>query len=420
MYGVFFFKDTAAAEIYTLSLRGALPVSLRSLERIIIEGEQMEREKKELQLAAADSLPKIHMKRLQPAMSPKFDLTERSPLQPAEIKTIKSTNVSTNHKKIAEILQIEPDSINAFDTTTINELLRFKTEQEITKQEQLKNDFAYCTLDLLRLAQSLKVSPDLIPLLLGSDIKIEELRQKIKDLSSYPSGLKRQADLVLSGPTKKAASVTDQEKPRTVSPGRSPYQLPKLPILHTRNNSGNNVEREPSPSMSNAKPVLLPLPITGKGLSPSYPVYFHPSPPGSETKFLGSPYNQKQNIGVVSTASLPPTANSVPNLGAPNTYTLPAAGASNPYQYYMGGTPPENMMVQPPPLHYRPLPVPAPNALDERINKIPGGGNILRFDKQGSEDHASSKKAKASKSSSINFMISTPENPPAKKYNKNN
>lgn len=450
---------------------GSLMTS-KSLEKIIQEAKDRDEKDKE---QALDKGLKIE--------------TENLPVPASQDLENKSNTTTPIEKYIADILNVDVDSMGKYSTETINEIIKLKTEQEVTKRELIKNELAGTTMELLKLAKSLNLSPEIIPFIFLSDTKTEELREKLYKLLS-------ETELVVKRITEEAAasegrkrkisssilpsfSETEENIKRTTrpaSPVRSPTRLPSL-LVHRRVRSDTS-EKDASPLMTNPKPVLLPLPLTSyQSLPPQYPLYYNVSPPGTESKFLGSPYTQKQPqhlpsqpvvvqqpplqlqpLQIVSQL-LPPQnskqLNQLPPQQAlqlsPQRYLFTRqqqqlqpplqqqqqqpqqlqqyGGAyvpqKSPYQYYATTTPPKGgvQYLIPPvpsigaPLVGAPIAPPSTTSTESEKSKVPGGGSILRFDKEETEEPPTKKLKQTSKSSNINFMITTPENPPAKKYN---
>lgn len=413
---------------------------------------------------------------------------EKDKSNPAGISSINDsppTSATTSsssgiHLQLSQILNVDPKQTIPYNTETVNEILKLRTEQEITRQEYIKNELAITTLELLKLAQSLNITPDLIPFLFLANRSVELLRNKVQKLQENPFELIKKIEQEAKAQSKHSKqssisslpSFSEIEKssapsmPSThtasadsnsnlISPTRSPN---KLPILsHTKNRSETS-EKDISPQLPNSKPVLLPLP--GSSYQPQaqtqllpakYPLYYTP-PVGTgadlQSQYLGSPYMQKHQPPQVQTNlqhSLPQTRISYPvqpsqtvQGAPPQQYYVQQPNQGMPYQYYIATTPPQGaqyIMHQvpmgvpyppPPPnqltMQAPPIPYPLNNSNiiqpETEKSKIPSGGSILRFDKEESEDQPPTKKSKLiPKSSNINFMISTPENPPAKKYN---
>ncbi len=384
---------------------------------------------------------------------------------------------------ISQLLEMDPNVSLPYNAETINEILRLKTEQEITKRETIKCNLAATSLELLKLAKSLHISPDIIPFIFATEASAESLQSTMAKLYSDPEVLITKIELALQTintkltptdrppvPSDSASGLVLRASIRPVqsstnSPLRSPQTLPAL----EQKKSSRPDEKSYSPPLASSKPLLLPLPATGyqhqQMATSHYPLYYtSPSGPGTEAKYLGSPYSQKlhPHLHLHLQHTLPPTNSAYP---APTPYVpsghylsqkpqqqLPQLHLQQPPQqtqvhYYLATTPPQGPQYvmqlvpmtapyPPPALAPRPSQIHLPGCgshvpsssgsitntpqhpPETEKRKLPGGGSILRFDKDTPEEEPPAKKTKlSSKSSSINFMITTPENPPAKKYN---
>lgn len=384
---------------------------------------------------------------------------------------------------ISQLLDVDPKVSLPYNADTINEILRLKTEQEMTKRETIKCTLAATSLELLKLAKSLDITPDIIPFIFATEASVESLQSTMAKLYSDPEVLVTRIELALQTINTKLAPMDRSPVPNdsaselvpsasvlpvqssTGSPLRSPQTLSAL----GRKKSSRPDEKSYSPPLASSKPLLLPLPATGyqhqQSATSHYPLYYtSPSGPGTEAKYLGSPYSQKlhPHLHLHLQHTLPPTTFAYPGptpYGPPGHYLnqkpqlqqLQLHLQQPPHQtqvhYYLATTPPQGpqyvMQLVPMAAPYAPpalaplssqIPLPAcgphvplssssitntpqhPPETEKR--KLPGGGSILRFDKDTPEEEPPAKKTKlSSKSSNINFMITTPENPPAKKYN---
>lgn len=312
--------------------------------------------------------------------------------------------------KLTEALGLPKHNYTA---ETLQEIVRLKIEEEKTKQLAAKQELGTTIVELLRLAKSMNILGDIVHLLFGTSDDPErandELRAKIESLKQDPQSIDR---MVESGsqtpkPVKRKYSEASQPLPsfdetaenigipplqsKLVSPvTRSPDKSPH--IAHRRVPSDQS-EGRPHPPSQQLSPSLSE-PTTAAQHPQLYPIYYTPLPPQNipnkegehKTSSLGSPYSQKYQ---------------------PVIYQTPQGQyiQQQPVQYYIP-SPPSNSSHQPVP-HYMvtsaPQPVLVPNYVEHK-------------DDVGS----SAKKHKSSKSSNINFMITTPKNPPAKKYNNSN
>lgn len=340
--------------------------------------------------------------------------------------------------RIADILGIAPQTVHLkaiwpYTGETLNEILRFRTEQERTKQEALKHDVSTAVIELLRLARLMNISPDLIPyLFVDSDASADVLHEKSRRLTAAPDETvahlhqhqandKKRKLLHLTLPLFDETAHAIRHPSRAELPIRLPLKLPvpapaSVPtLLHRRVVSDDSI-RLGSPLL---KPLGLPpgplrhhLPRHQPAMAPvsrqpEYPVYYTPvEKPDDPKPGLGLPYAQKYQPVVFQTPGQ-----------APHHHYHAVSGQYPPPYPYFAPLPPSNPPRAPPHQYVMP-PVqayPAPYQLPEQHDR-PAGGSVVKFGRR--EDEAPPKKQKpAAKNSSINFMISTPKNPPAKKYN---
>ncbi|WEJ94086.1 hypothetical protein PSN45_001565 [Yamadazyma tenuis] len=312
-----------------------------------------------------------------------------------------------------------------YSDSTLSELLRFKTEQERTKQEEMRSQFASTAVQLLTLAKSMNINSDFIPQLLSST-SLSEMQKNIEFLKATPltqakqDGIKRR-----HSETVKSAGVEahDHLRPRSqvVSPvSRSPVESPSS--VHRRNRSDESEQVAPSGAQSpistsamatrseqhSPNQVAQSLPPPGM-----YPVYYAPGPPpppppsqpnsqpGKEGQGLGSPYKQKYQHIVYQPQPPSQLPSSYPGPGAPY---YPA----QPYHYYIASPPnqPSNQgqysSSMAPTMGHPPHIPPPPETKEDEFP---------------SPSYKKQKTVGTGKNNNINFMISTPKNPPARKYN---
>lgn len=363
---------------------------------------------------------------------------------------------------LSQILGIPPqilaaDSVWPYTSDTLNEVLRYKIEQERTRQETIKHEHAATAIELLKLARSLNMSGEALSYLFTENNSVEALLAKLEKLRRHreAEGL---GEPLAELPHKRRNSdsrahhhqlpsfteTTESIKPHTSRPGsmlptRSPSRLP--PMNHRRIRSDGSehaevkdhelsasshtphsigahqganhlhqnlpglVEQTPkhtrSPQAGQAPhqtPQLAPV-QPHRSSPPAYPGYYQPESKGNNRN-LGSPYNLKYPAIVYS--------------GPYNSQYLPP---QQHYQYYVGPPPPGTTAAGPPPGHYL---VPSmPGQVISSYAPLPEEHG-RRDDTEdasplhGTKRHRSNNSAKTS---SINFMITTPKNPPAKKYN---
>lgn len=388
-----------------------------------------------------------------------------------------SSNRILIDQKISQILGIPPqaieeESIWPYSAETLNEILRYKTEQEKTRQETIKNNFGETAIELLTLAKSMNISGDLIPFLFISNTTIEDLKTKINELKTDPSNVIHKISKLTKTPdhshyqssppngngkrrysegrTLPSFSETAEclKSSVEVSPTRSPIKLPSISSKHNLERDDDNEierERENSPSSQNERIVHLPMPNGSYLPHPPppahnnmYAMYYTPQGSGAPTQpqqkqehthdnttstattVLGSPYSQKyhpvmyqqpQNYQTVSGPGYIQQQHPYPYYIASSPSNQPP---SHPYVLHPSGAPPANIMqpVTTSQVSYR-----SPDAEIRRSHNVK---HIHKDDEDSSSSHLHNKRHKPStnaKSSSINFMITTPKNPPAKKYN---
>ncbi|ODV79979.1 uncharacterized protein CANTADRAFT_25746 [Suhomyces tanzawaensis NRRL Y-17324] len=385
-----------------------------------------------------------------------------------------STPTSNNRliidERISEILGlpqqvVEEEDFWPYNVETLNEILRYKVEQEKTRQESAKNEFGCTAIELLKIAKSMNINGDLIPLLFVSpQFTINDLKDKIHKLrnepdeiiheilhkskepplevpkTTPPNGKRKFSDTQLPSFSETAESIKT-----IVSPLRSPN---KLPVTSHRRVVSDSSEVTNRGSNTTSPPTYqLPLPPSAHppqhrsqqhlpqipAQPPMYPVYYSPGPgqpqggaPGypahqmgppasgqptqeQQGKALGSPYSQKYNQVMYDGAS----HHGQYGPGAPGYVAQPQ------YQYFVppgsnpGGPPSQYMMPVPagmgmaPPSHAQ---VPTHQFASESTSRSSPQDDISPYKKQKS----------TGKTNNINFMITTPKNPPARKYNNPN
>lgn len=379
-------------------------------------------------------------------------------------------------QKISQILgipsqAIDEESIWPYSAETLNEILRYKSEQERTKQETIKNNFGETAIELLKLAKSLNVCGDLIPFLFVSNTTIEELKSKINELKSDPNdminkisklvdtpvhynhdqttpstnnGKRRYSESRLLPSFSETAENIKSANSADVSPTRSPNKLPSS----AKFSFGEANEKDKgSPSSQNDRPVMLPVPASGylphhqpQPQNGVYTMYYTQGPqsssvpppqqsqneqtqengPSTATTVLGSPYSlkyppvmypQHQNYHAVSGPGYVPQQHPYPYYMASSPSNGPP---SHQYLMHPSGAPPSGLMQ---PIHPNQVAYHSPDIETRRSNSAK---HLQKDEEETAAGHLHNKRHKvssAAKTSSINFMITTPKNPPAKKYN---
>lgn len=351
-----------------------------------------------------------------------------------------------------------------YSNETLSELLRFKTEQERTKQEEIRNEFASTSLQLLTLAKSMNIGTDLIPHLFNSSLI--DLQKNLNTLRSNPHELmssihdnhrkRRFSDSVR--PHHGSSSLAPHEIPlqsqsALVSPMRSPTRLPSsthrrgrsddneqvatVSNIHSPSSAVNPSYSEPYSSQQHSPNQMTqvppPLPPHGAGATPGmYPVYYHQPPPppphsvqtpSSETQSgLGSPYQQKYQVLYHHPPPPPPQASGsqqqLHHQSSQGGQPQPYSGHYVPqrqYHYYIA-SPPNQPASGVGHGQY------SSSSMIPPIGQPQHGAFAAPETRESDDPSPSYKKQKSvstgrSSTGSINFMISTPKNPPARKYN---
>lgn len=337
-----------------------------------------------------------------------------------------------------------------YSSETLSELLRFKTEQERTKQEEIRNEFASTTLQLLTLAKSMNINNDLIPHLFNNSLN--DMQKNLDTLKSNPRQLidnihdstrkRRFSDSVRPhAPSITTHDIPPQSQSALVSPMRSPTRLPTSAHRRMRSDDNDQVAFtvhspssavNPSYSESFSSQQHSPNQVA-QGAPPSgmYPVYYHQGPPppppagphGVQTpsnennSSLGSPYQQKYQVMYHHHPPPPPPPgpSSHPSQGQP-PQTQPYSNHYMPqrqYHYYIASPPNQ-------PAGHGQYPA---TSMIPPLNQVQPGLYAPPETKEVEDPSPSYKKQKSvstgrtGSSGGINFMISTPKNPPARKYN---
>ncbi|KAK6460075.1 hypothetical protein DFJ63DRAFT_338030 [Scheffersomyces coipomensis] len=430
-----------------------------------------------------------------------------------------SNNRIVIDERISQILGLpqqvtEEESFWPYNIDTLNEILRFKVEQEKTRQESIKSEFGTTAVELLKLAKSMNISGDLIPFLFISNaVSVDNLKVKIEKLKNEPQelidelaqnsrelapeisrfssimshnnntsietmasstsgnnvmGLKRKfSDTQLPSFSETAESIKASNSsfvsPTTRSPNKSPTaghrrvssdtseatkvttsppsktHLPLPPTSYPQLQQQPSHQQQPQHYSPDLQPQMAPQ-------NTSYPVYYTPQPmvhPKDQAagKVLGSPYSQKYQPVLYQT----PGPHSVPPQSQPPQAHYQGEYIAQPpqqhYQYYIP-SPPNNAgqyMIQgpgmvrmppqqqpqqqrPPPPHHIPPPPQEQPVPTHQFQSPPDSSNnrgvpIFKSAEIHEDTSPYKKQRSSSKNTSINFMITTPKNPPARKYN---
>ncbi|KAG7194964.1 uncharacterized protein KQ657_004075 [Scheffersomyces spartinae] len=368
---------------------------------------------------------------------------------------------------VSKVLGMEANELLHWPCTseTLNELLRLKIEQERTKQEQLRGEHSKVTVDFLKLAQSLNLPMELISYMISPANGVEEnryqathsepqdvfskLRSRLTELETYYSAngnrLKRKHG---DGHGYLHHDTADTLRSHFISPLRSPDSLPHT--MHRRilsessensatHASGSNDDRGspqqqvtkaiPSSGLPSTQPpqtegdlqqhhhakgviILHPSQLQQQHVPgypyPPYPMYYQGPPPppihvppGTSNETMGS--SSKDNSS--NYGHNYPGAALYP--GGP--YGIPSASNPNPHQsqYYPQQ---QQQQQQQQPLSYF--------VQGNQVVCVPDQQEPHIIRRSSSSLQPLPKKVKHShKNNNINFMITTPKNPPARKYN---
>lgn len=367
-------------------------------------------------------------------------------------------------EQIASLLNIPVESMGKdpfwpYSPETLNEVLRLKIEQEKSRQQSNKIEFGLVAIELLKLAESLHVSSELIPHLFISNTPVGELKHKLNELKHDGKGMtEKTAKFINSSYSHKTGFSLETSRSirhkshdekilpsfaenveslknhsEVLSPVRSPSN--RLPIIApTRSSScGSDSKLKESPNtsheMSNPKgspglsTTYLPPPTI---VPPMYPLYHTPVPAYTAApQTSSSRKNQAESPN--SGNSLPPSSpfmQKYPSLIYPTyrSYQGPISQQA-PYSYYQRPAPQLGVYstgapgalspgyyAQTVPIHY-----PMTESEGPKSHKT----HYKSDDETSPNPPAKKHKAAGNpKTHGINFMITTPKNPPAKKYNK--
>lgn len=452
-------------------------------------------------------------------------------------QNIKSSNKFIIDKFISEILNlpkqtITDESVWPYNLQTLNEILRFKVEQEKTKQELIKSEYFSTNLQILKLINLMNIDQNLLPLIFNHDensvkvlqFKLNELKSSnhsnIHDLdykhyqfskdssfepkikpntksfepseltntnltettTSFDTTLRKKSDSIdkpvhdskidyKNGDSKRKYSDTLPSFSQTTESIKS---MAGSPILQSpqeeyhRKKSTSSISSKGSKHSPPHYHLQLPTPPqplskysnTSPQIQPRLPpnvykVYY--GPPLNESSSSQHPLHPQATVGATATAATTTTAatasssSTATSSNSNNSHASNNNPSSSPYsQSYPGGI---IYQAQPPPgyvipqFHYfipstpnndinssnqSPFMMPPSNMAPIRSTTKPpvpshqfqindqdsNKSNIFRSAEIYDDTVVSSKRQKSgSKSTNINFMITTPKNPPARKYN---
>lgn len=287
-----------------------------------------------------------------------------------------------------------------YSETALTQMIQLRIEQEKTRQTQYKIELGKVVADLLRDAELRGVgSAELIRrLFLEDDTEfkplITRLRSRLLLSGSLVTHRRKPSDPQPRAATTSTTAVcTPSPNKLPATEQRSlhpPYSRQLKPLVEaTREADGR------SSVASRASPTL---PVLGQ---PVYPVFYTPNGVAQKSDDEGLPYNSNQNPGMQTSPQAPPVAQPP----WPVNQQVPNAQ----HYYYVNSLPPG---VQSAPMMPSQYYIPPPQGM------IPWGMAPVPERKRDAEETSHVHKKPRGGKSNINFMITTPKNPPARKYNK--
>lgn len=297
------------------------------------------------------------------------------------------------HDALARSLDLPADK---YSEETVHELLRLRIEQEKTKQAQMKCELSRAVLDLMREAELRGFGSDVLRRLFVVDD--DELRAQLLQLGAPGCAPKRK----LSDPAPSSAlHLVHTPLPNKLPMGPlQPLAASAAPLLALL----ARLAARPH-ATTPQQPLVYPKHV--------YPVYYAQVPEHYPPEDGEQPYDPQKYPPVVF-HQLPQYTRHGLLLGPgpsqptpPQQQHLPAQPHQNLQRpYYYVNSPPGMPGPMVPSLYFIP-PLLAPGMVPWTIAPAP----------QKKDDEHHHKKPKPAKSG-INFMITTPKNPPARKYNK--
>lgn len=345
------------------------------------------------------------------------------------------------HGDVLRALLLPLDKPWPYLEDTLNELIRLRIEQEKTKHTQVKHELGQVVLELLREAQQHEISGDLIRRLFLNDSPshyVHYLQSHLHGIQqpgiSQPEMAQPQLDMQRLSPGPHASTLGAKRKNSTESvhtPGTENDSKPASQA-HSRALPKSESKLAPSHTHTSQLPQVPPVP---QHLYPVYYAYPEGLAPGPAPK--GAPQGQHPPAPQAPQAPQAPVQphhlkltsqlDESENLGLPYSHKYAVVYQLLPVQYprtpglgpQRPPPPPQN---QPPPYYYvnsSPQGVPGPLMPSQYFVPPPVGTAFPWGQAQAPapEREDRHKRHKASKNG-INFMITTPKNPPAKKYNK--
>lgn len=328
------------------------------------------------------------------------------------------------HGDVLRALLLPLDKPWPYSEDTLNELIRLRIEQEKTKHTQIKHDLGQVVLELLREAQQHEISSDVIRRLFLNDnphLYVHYLQTHLQGISqppaiSQPPGLQPPSSsqpVALGAKRKNSTDSVHTPGTENESKPASQAQSRALPKSESK-----LIPPQPQPTSQ-----LPQVPVVPQHL---YPVYYaYPegqAAPQNTSKPAANPPTAQAPHHLKLTSQLEESE----NLGLPYSHKYPVVYQLLPLQYPrtpgLGPQRPPPPQTQPPPYYYvnsSPQGVPGP-LMPSQYFVPPPVGTVFPWGQAQApapEREDRPKRHKASKNG-INFMITTPKNPPAKKYNK--
>ncbi|KAG7665790.1 uncharacterized protein J8A68_000615 [[Candida] subhashii] len=362
---------------------------------------------------------------------------------------------------------IPEEDPSQYSHETINEMIKLKIEQEKTKQETIKNESVRAAVELLKLAQTLKIDTALIPYLFQDNISehfngiaarlrndpkkvIKEIEQVHKDIQRETKRGKRAwSDVGLSSqgyqqvpssllytstqitpkksavvPPRRASAEAIEKIQRASNGAGSRLSLPSINPKDSTQQQQTGLTQPFIPQFHPTQQLSPPsIPSDSRPLH-VFPVYFTPqSVPslspiqanGQTEKNLGSPYQQKYWT--------PPALQLQPQAYHRYTAIIPSPSSAQSNQQYVSTHMPQQQVIQATQLEKsKTKKIPA-SSTNVPAHHFQNTGVIIRNSfrpVEAEEVINTNKRVKSNRNSNINFMITTPKNPPARKYNNPN
>ncbi|KAF3994037.1 hypothetical protein FT663_00057 [Candidozyma haemuli var. vulneris] len=374
------------------------------------------------------------------------------------------------HGDVLRALSLPSDKPWPYSEDTLNELIRLRIEQEKTKHTQVKHELGQVVLELLREAQQHDISSDVIRRIFLNDSPHQYVHYLQSHLPMAGGHLQQphlQPHQHHQPPPQPHHQQQQQQQPgQPQAPSLGAKRKNSTESVHTPGTE--NDSKPDSQAQSRASPRSEPksatAPTSGAGTAVSgtsqspqvpvvpqhlYPVYYTAYPdqsqvqgpqgpqaqPTSNPSNQQGPHNQAQGQSQGQGQNQPHHSKSTSqsdeseNLGSPYSHKYPVVFQSSPLQYprtpgsaQQPQRPPPPQTQPPQPYYYvnsSPQGVPGP-LMPSQFLVPPPVGTVFPWGQAQAPAPEREDKPKRHKSNKngINFMITTPKNPPAKKYNK--